>query len=76
MASTAANLTGRGRRRRPGRLVPAIGGSALGVTYLSIVVLIPIAALVAKAFDGGGSAFWAAVTEPESRSALVLNTAP
>src|SRR5689334_4628924 len=40
--------------------------------YLSIVVLLPLAAVVAKSFDGGLAAFWKAVTDPEAVSALKL----
>jgi sulfate transport system permease protein len=42
------------------------------VVYASLLVLLPLAAVSAKAFDGGGSAFWSAVTEPESRAAIEL----
>jgi len=35
-------------------------------------VLLPVAALFSKAFDGGSSAFWNAITEPETFSALKL----
>jgi sulfate transport system permease protein len=57
------------RRRALG--APALGsGIALG--YLSIVVLIPLAALVAKGAHGGWSHFWAVSWNPESRAALEL----
>ena len=41
-----------------------VGGPALAVTYLSLLVLLPLAALVSKAFSGGWSEFWAEVTNP------------
>jgi len=44
----------------------------LAVTYLSLVVLIPFAALVTKAFAGGPAAFFGAVTQRESMDALGL----
>jgi sulfate/thiosulfate transport system permease protein len=50
----------------------AAGGPALAVTYLSLLVLLPLAAVVSTAFDGGPSAFWAAVSQPESVAALKL----
>jgi sulfate/thiosulfate transport system permease protein len=61
--------------RRPGavkagRVVKRAGGPALAVTYLSLLVLLPVAALVTSAFSGGWSAFWAAVTQPEALAAL------
>jgi sulfate transport system permease protein len=40
------------------------------VAYLSIIVLIPIAALVAQSTDGGWSAFWNAISNPEAWWAL------
>lgn len=48
-------------------------GPGLALTYLSLVVLIPIAAVCASAFDGGWSAFAAAVTEPLDASAIELS---
>jgi sulfate transport system permease protein len=53
---------------------PRLGGAALGrglvVTYLSIIVLLPIAALIAQSTDGGWSAFWNAISTPEAWWAL------
>jgi len=53
---------------------PRLGGAALGrglvVAYLSIIVLIPIAALVAQSTDGGWSSFWNAISNPEAWWAL------
>jgi sulfate transport system permease protein len=68
----------RGRRTPPpalaatGRVVGRVGGPALAVTYLSLLVLLPLAAVVAKAFSGGWSTFWAEVTNPLAVSALEL----
>jgi sulfate transport system permease protein len=51
-------------------------GSALGlgtaVLWLSILVLIPLAAVVAQAFDGGWRGFWDEVTRPSALRALRL----
>jgi sulfate transport system permease protein len=49
-----------------------VTGPALAVTYLSLLVLLPIAALLSTAFAGGFGAFWRDVTEPESFAALKL----
>ncbi len=49
-----------------------VGGPALAVTYLSLLVLLPLAALVTNAFSGGWSEFWRAITEPEAVAALEL----
>lgn len=40
--------------------------------YLSVIVLIPLAAVVAKGFSGGLGAFWDSVTTPVSLSALAI----
>ena len=47
-------------------------GPALAVTYLSLLVLLPVAALITNAFSHGWSVFWAAVTQPEAVAALEL----
>ena len=72
-------LTGTRRPRRvgaPGRgcrwaasPVPTLG---VVVFWLSLLVLLPLAAVVGKAFDGGWDAFWDAVTSPEAAAALRL----
>ncbi len=48
---------------------PAIAG-ALATAYLSLIVLIPLAAVVARSLDGGLSGFWDAVSGPEAWSAI------
>jgi sulfate transport system permease protein len=50
------------------------GGLARGfaTAYLSLVVLLPLAALVWSARGGGFTAFWHAATEPEAMAALKL----
>jgi len=55
----------RPRERRAG----AIG---LGVTtlWLSLIVLLPLAAVVARSLDGGLGTFWAAVSSPQAVAAL------
>jgi sulfate/thiosulfate transport system permease protein len=56
--------------------VPRPSGAALGAgvagIYLSLIVLIPLAAVVSKAFDNGWDSFWSAVTGPEAVAALKL----
>ena len=42
------------------------------VLYLSLIVLIPLAAVVAKGQENGFSGFWNAVTTPEAASTLKL----
>jgi sulfate/thiosulfate transport system permease protein len=57
-------------RRRPFGAPTLSSGLALG--YLSVVVLIPLAALVAKGAHGGWHHFWQVAWNPESRAALEL----
>jgi sulfate transport system permease protein len=56
--------------------VPRLGGAALGrglvTAYLSLVVLLPLAALTAKSTEGGMGAFWTAITNPQAIAALKL----
>ena len=42
------------------------------VAYLSLIVLIPLAAVVAKSFENGLGAFWDAFTAPQAVAALKL----
>jgi sulfate transport system permease protein len=58
-----------GRRRRRRLATPAVGG-ALATAYLGLVVLIPLAAVVAKSTTGGPAAFWQAVTGPQALAAM------
>ena len=57
---------------RVGETAAKVGGPALAVTYLSLLVLLPLAALITSAFSGGWSEFWSAVTQPEAVAALEL----
>jgi sulfate/thiosulfate transport system permease protein len=60
---------------RPGLRV-GLGGPGLTrglvVAYLSVMVLLPIAAVVATSLEGGIGAFWDAVTAPQAVAALKL----
>jgi sulfate transport system permease protein len=57
------------RRRAVG--TPALT-SGLALAYLSLVVLIPLAALAAKGVQGGWHHFWEVAWNPEARAALKL----
>ncbi len=59
-----------GARRRA--LGTPILSSGLALTYLSVIVLIPLAALVAQGSKGGLHHFWQVAWNPESRAALEL----
>jgi sulfate/thiosulfate transport system permease protein len=58
--------------RRRARAGAPSGALAMGVSmlYLSVVVLLPLAAVVARSLDGGLDAFWQAVTSRQAISAL------
>jgi sulfate transport system permease protein len=62
---------GRRRERASGRAAGVLGKGLLGI-YLSVLVLLPVAALLAKAGSGGASAFWREVTGPEAQAAIKL----
>ncbi|HYH89333.1 MAG TPA: sulfate ABC transporter permease subunit CysT [Solirubrobacteraceae bacterium] len=59
------------KRRRSGAGFPS-GGLAMGLSmlWLSLIVLLPLAAVVAHSFDAGVEEFWDAVTSRQAVSAL------
>jgi sulfate transport system permease protein len=61
-------------RHRPGLPLSSVSGPTLGVVviWLSLLVLLPLAAVVGKAFDGGWSDFASAVTARDAAAALRL----
>jgi sulfate/thiosulfate transport system permease protein len=60
----------------PSLRVPRPSGAALSrgiaTAYLSLIVLIPLAAVTARAFDDGWSTFWTAATSERAVNALEL----
>jgi sulfate/thiosulfate transport system permease protein len=56
------------------RTASALGRGLLGI-YLSVLVLLPLAALLARASVGGPSAFWREVSSPEAVAAIKLTLA-
>jgi sulfate/thiosulfate transport system permease protein len=62
----------RARRRALG--APTLS-SGLALGYLSVVVLVPLAALVAKSEQGGWHHFWQVAWNPEAKAALELTLA-
>jgi sulfate/thiosulfate transport system permease protein len=60
---------------RAGIRLPGIGaglGRGMIVLYLSLIVMLPLAAVVDESLSGGVSAFWSSVTGAESMAALKL----
>jgi sulfate transport system permease protein len=73
LAVASPGRAGRTRLALPGRLT-RVSGLGLGVTliWFSLLVLIPLAAVVATAAEGGWSAFWKAVTNEQTAAAIRL----
>jgi sulfate transport system permease protein len=68
-ADPAAGRGGAGRGGARLRL-PSAAGLGVSVLWLSLLVLIPLAAVVAKSFAGGWSGFWTAVTDEQALATL------
>ena len=73
MASSAAAAPVAGGRAAP--LAGRALGAGLLTGYLSLIVLIPLAAVVWRSLDEGRHAFWDAVSRPEAIAALKLTLA-
>jgi len=75
--ATAAVPPGRSaRRRRPARQgqLTAVSGLGLGVAmiWFSILVLIPLGAVVVTSAEGGWTAFWGTITNAQTLDAIKL----
>jgi sulfate/thiosulfate transport system permease protein len=55
-------------------VLPALGCGLLA-TYLSVLVLLPLAAVLARSSSGGASAFWSEVSSPQAVAAIELTLA-
>ena len=54
-------------------LIPGdVLGRGIAISYLSIIALIPLAAVVFKSFDGGWDTFWNSISSPQAVAALRL----
>jgi sulfate transport system permease protein len=68
---SSATLSTRAPRARTARHGGNLGlGIAMG--YLSVIVLVPLAAVILRSTEGGFDAFWRAVTNPQAVAALKL----
>jgi sulfate transport system permease protein len=72
--SVAARLPRRAGSARRAHSAGCVGALPLGIStlWLSLIVLLPLAAVVARAFDGGLDTFWNAVSSRQAVSALVF----
>jgi sulfate/thiosulfate transport system permease protein len=69
--SSGPGTGGAGLRARAGT---ALGRGLLGI-YLSVLVLLPVSAVLARSSDGGAAAFWREVSNPEALAAIKLTLA-
>jgi sulfate transport system permease protein len=76
-AETAITQPAAARRRAPRTAVGGVGPIGLGVAtlWLSVIVLLPLAAMVAKALEGGVGELWDAMTAPAAVAALEFTIA-
>lgn len=79
MSSTATAVTSRPARprrpagRRTSTLTPGAGlGLGIAMTWFSLLVLIPLCAVVVTASEAGWSGFWATVTNDQTAAAIRL----
>src|SRR3954464_3837063 len=77
MAATSTAVVGRPARKRrsasSGSLTPASGlGLGVAMIWFSLLVLIPLTAIVVKAAGGGWSTYEQVLTNQQTRSALEL----
>jgi sulfate transport system permease protein len=69
----SSTMTRAARGRRPGHLTAASGlGLGIALLWFSLLVLIPLGAVVAVALEGGVEEFWSAITSPQTASAIRL----
>jgi sulfate transport system permease protein len=67
-----ARPAGTSRRRTAGSRTGIGLGVGMATLYLSLIVLIPLAAVVVRSGEAGAAGFWRAVTTPETVAALTL----
>jgi sulfate transport system permease protein len=74
LATSPVRSRRHGRRAQDGAPLTATSAVGLGlaVTWLSVLVLLPLAAIVVKATGAGWSGFWSALSQPEALAALRL----
>ena len=74
MATTSAPVAPRAPAFKRARVRARRGGLGFGLSmlYMSVIVLIPLAAIVAKAFSRGFGSFWDSVTTSEVLTSLAV----
>ena len=68
----SATVAGRLPRRHARIAAGPLVAGGLSVAWLTLIVLIPLAAVVVRSFDDGLGAFWDAVTAPQAVAAIRL----
>ena len=72
-SSGPGSATRRRRAPRPGALTLGSGlGLGVGMIWFSLLVLIPLAAVVVKAQGGGWSSYWTTITNAQTWAAITL----
>jgi sulfate transport system permease protein len=76
MTSTTSTPTGRPDRFRPalpGTLTPTSGvGLGIAMLWFSLLVLIPLCAVVVTASEGGWGNFWRTISNEQTRAAIAI----
>jgi len=75
--SEVAPATASRRRRGPRTTLTRASGIGLGLTliWFSLLVLLPLCAVIVEASEGGWSQFWHTVTSPQTAAAIRLSIA-
>jgi len=75
--SEVAPATAGRRRRGPRTTLTRASGIGLGLTliWFSLLVLLPLCAVIVEASEGGWSQFWHTVTSPQTAAAIRLSIA-
>src|SRR4051812_33197058 len=74
MAAAALAPSPARKRRRPRTIAGGVGPIGLGVAtlWLSVIVLLPLAAVFAKALENGPAGLWDAATAGPALAALIF----
>jgi sulfate transport system permease protein len=71
-STTAGRLPRARRRDAPRGVAGLLFAGGLSVAWLTLIVLIPLAAVVVRSLDGGAGEFWDAITSAQAVAAIKL----